>query len=602
MHFSHSANAASVFISLLAAAAPAQLRFADATAGAGLEESDGPISAGHVAAADLDSDGYDDLIVGRSRIFLNRATEDGSGRIFVEVLQTGLPELGRGDVMVFADIDGDGVPDAIVARYLDVHSERFVAPEEGTPQRVAWLKGNGDGTFGEPLGAFHEIEAARGGTACSIAVGDLDLDGRLDIVVGHWYEHYGQSFAGMPSDVLLQRVGDNSEITFERVPWPTDGIEFDPESDAGGRPTYGVMIVDLMGDAASGNHPQILELNYGRRWNRLWVLGEDGAWRDVAPEVGLDGDEIRHGRHPEWLKERARTDARFDRADERPFRANGNTFDASIGDITGDGRFDILLTEITHGWAGESSDPTRVLVREDSPEGPVFVERASLSLDRSPRDPTVHSWNQGDIYGELADFDLDGRVDVLVCSSDYPDNQRLRIWRQQDDGSLEDVTSWIGIDHIGAGQPALLDFNADGRPDIAVGQSFNRLNATQRAGRTPRLRLFENATAHSPDRRALTLRLEGDVERGVNRPAIGAVVRVTAEIEGLRVTQTRMIVGPGGHQGKQRTLELHFALGGSPAERVEIRWPDAAGSVTVFEDLDAGRYTIGFGMSRPVER
>ncbi len=576
------------------AAALAQLRFVDVTAGVGLEDEDGPISAGHVAATDLDGDGFDDLVVGRSRVFLNRALPDGSGRAFVEVTETGLPELGRGDLIVFADLDGDGIPDAIVARYLDVHSERFEPPAEGTPQGVAWLKGNGDGTFGSPLGSFYEIEAARGGTACAIAVGDLDLDGRLDIVVGHWYEHYGQSFAGLPSDVLLQRVGDDGGITFERVAWPTDGEEFAPETDAGGRPTYGVVIADLLGDAAPGNHPQILELNYGRRWNRLWMLDADGEWRDIAPEVGLDGDEIRHGRHPEWLKERAKTDPRFDRSDERPFRANGNTFDAAIGDITGDGRFDVLLTEITHGWAGESSDPTRVLVRTDTDAGPRFVERESLSLDRRPRDPTIQSWNQGDIYGVLADFDLDGRIDVMVCSSDYPDNQRLRIWRQRDDGSLVDVTSWIGIDHIGAGQPALLDFDGSGRPDIAVGQSFNRLNAAQRAGRTPRLRLFQNATPERADRRALSLRLEGDPGRGVNGPAIGAVVRVTAEIDGRSVTQTRMVVGPGGHQGKQQSLELHFALGPDPAERVEIRWPDVSGSVTVLTGLDAGRHTVRF--------
>ncbi len=595
--FSHHVALALVCLSVgcLAVAAPsAPLRFVDVTAGVGLEDGDGPISAAHVAAVDLDGDGIDDLVVGRSRVFLNRPSAEGSGRVFVEVEETGLPELRRGDVMVFADLDGDGLPDAIVARYLDENREGFEPPHEGTPQRVAWLRGNGDGTFGVPLGAFYEIEAARGGTACAIAVGDLDLDGRLDIVVGHWYEHYGRSFAGMPSDVLLQRTGDDGEIRFERVDWPTDGVEFDPETDAGGRPTYGVMIVDLLGDAAKGNRPQILELNYGRRWNRLWMFDEDGAWRDVAPEVGLDGDEIRHGRYPDWLKERARTDPRFDRPDERPFRANGNSFDAAVGDITGDGRFDLLLTEITHGWAGESSDPTRVLVRADGEEGPRFVERAPLSLDRSPGDPTILGWNQGDIYGAFADFDLDGRLDVMVCSSDYPDNQRLRIWRQQEDGSLVDVTSWIGIDHIGAGQPAILDYNADGRPDIAVGQSFNRLNAAQRAGRTPRLRLFENATPESPDRRALSLRLEGDPEHGVNRAAIGAVVRVTTEIDGRRSTQTRMVVGPGGHQGKQHSLELHFAIGSDPAERVEIRWPDASGSVTVLSGLDAGRRTVRF--------
>jgi hypothetical protein len=254
---------------------------------------------------------------------------------------------------------------------------------------------------------------------------------------------------------------------------------------------------------------QLLDLNYGRRWNSLWesqavladqlhAAAEELAlldWLDMAPIYGLDGDEVRHGRYPEWLKERAKTDPRFDRADERPFRSNGNTFDAAIGDVDNDGNFDIFLAEITHGWAGESSDRSRLLMQDASDGFARFAPAAKLSVDRAPRDETIRSWNQGDLYAELADFDLDGRLDLLLASSDYPDDQRLRIWRQQEDGSLVDVTSWIGVDHIGAQHPSLADIDHDGDLDILVGQSFNRLGADQRAGRTPRVRVLRNLSA-----------------------------------------------------------------------------------------------------------
>lgn len=578
---------------LVSVSAQGQLRFVDATARLGLEDADGPINASHVCAADLDGDGFDDLIVGRTRVFMNRTNEDDA-RVFVEIEGTGLPEHRRGDIVVFADINGDGHADAIIARSLDIHAEGYTPPAEGTPRNLAWLAGNGDGTFGDPVGAFTEILSATVGTTASVAVGDVNLDGRLDIVLGQWYTRYGGGYEGYANDVLVQTASGE----FERVPLPIDGVEFTPEVDGGGRPTYGVLVAHVLGDGAPGNWPQILELNYGRRWNRLWVRSDDGTWMDQAPGVKLDGDAIRHGRHPDWLKERAKTDARFDRQDELPFRANGNTFDAAIGDVDGDGAFDVLLTEITHGWAGESSDPSRVLLRRDGVAGPLFVQQKSLSLDREPTDPTIRSWNQGDIYGGLADFDLDGRMDLLVCSSDYPDNQRLRVWRQQDDGSLVDITSWVGIDHIGAGQPALLDFDGDGDLDIVVGQGFNRLPAAQRAGRTPRLRVFENQAVDSMDRKSIVLRLEGDPQRGVNRDALGAVVRVTAVIGGERVKRVAQVVGAGGHQGKQGTLALHLPVGEAGAESIEITWPDRAGTITVLRAVPPGGVTIRFGDER----
>lgn len=571
--------------------AHAQLRFVDATARVGLEDEGSPISAAHVCAADLDGDGFDDLIIGRTRVFMNRATEDGA-RTFVEVDRAGLPEHRRGDVVVFADLDNDGRSDAIVARSLDVDNDSYQPPKAGTPQKLAWLRGNGDGTFGSPRGAFTEIEAATAGTTASVAVGDVDLDGRLDLVLGQWYTKYGAGLEGFANDVLLQQENGS----FARMALPVDGVAFDSQADGGGRPTYGVLVAHVLGDGAPGNWPQVVELNYGRRWNRLWARGDDGAWKDLAPQTKLDGDTIRHGRHPDWLKERAKTDPRFDRPDELPFRANGNTFDAAIGDVDGDGAFDVLLTEITHGWAGESSDPSRVLLRRDGIAGPLFVTDDAKSLDRAPTDPSIRSWNQGDIYGELADFDLDGRLDVLVCSSDYPDNQRLRIWRQQEDGSLVDITSWVGIDHIGAGQPALLDFDGDGDLDIAVGQGFNRLNAALRAGRTPRVRLFENRAADTLGRTAVVLRLDGG--EGVNRDALGAVVRAITIIDGRPRTIVAQVVGAGGHQGKQGTLAIHVPTGPEGASRIEITWPDERGSTTVLEDLAPGVHRVPYSPAR----
>jgi len=598
---------------------PGGATFVDATAALGVGPAHVPETVARVALADLDGDCFPDLVIDRHRIFLNRPdAAAASGRQFIEVPgpQTGLLAPLPPTVAIFVDLDGDARLDAVIAEHCDLGNPEWT--DHG--RRSRWQRGRGDGTF----------EAARPlpcepKTTVAIAAGDVNLDGRIDLWIGNGYVRYGSSQEAHASDLLSSTApGADGVPTWERQALPEESVAFDDERDQGPRPMYGAMIVSL----DLFQKPLLFGLSYGRRWNRGWMRLPDRTWVDLAPALRLDGDDVRHGRYPIWLKERGKTDPRFDRADEKPFRANGNSFDAAVGDIDGDGRFDLLITEITHAWAGSSSDRSRLLIAEGpflprpgyrpsmfeasgdafapeadrpdpsgSPRVPYVFHGVSTPLDRDPpsRDEgEAAHWNQGDLFGALFDADHDRRLDVLLSSGDYPDDERLRLFLHGPDG-LADATTALGIDHIGSQQIALGDLDGDGDLDIVAGQTFNRHSQDQIAGRSPHLTVLLNQATEG--RRSLQLRLRGDGVT-VNRHGLGAVVEILLA-DGTR--QIAQCVGPGGHAGKQHDSIVHFGLGSeSSVVRVEVRWPGRVES-TVVTDLPAGRWTIGLDglMSEP---
>ncbi|MCA9286323.1 MAG: CRTAC1 family protein [Phycisphaerales bacterium] len=567
-----------------------QPRFADVTAPIGLGADAIPETVARLCLVDVDGDGLPDAVIDRHRVFLNRADASGpGGRRFVEVPadRTGLDVPAAGTAAVFADLDNDGRVDAVTAEFIDAHNPKWV--DHG--RRTRWQRGRGDGTFEEAV-----LLPVPARPTIAIAVGDVNRDGRLDLWFGNTYVQYGASVEAETNDLLLS---DGAE-GWRRACLPEDNNPFTPERDLGGRPTFGTLIASL----SELPEPVLLELSYGRRWNRLWMRLPDGGWTDVAPALRFDGDDIRHGRHPEWLKERARTDPRFDREDEPPFRANGNTFDASIGDVDNDGRFDVLVTEITHAWAGESADRSRILLAaaptsDRSAPGPgalaplpyELLPAARLALDRVPAPddlPAARSWNQGDLFGTLADLDNDGWLDVLLSSGDYPDDQRLRVYRGRPaPAPLVDATSALAIDHDGSQQISLGDIDGDGDLDVLVGQTFNRFTAEQREGRSPHPKLLLNEASMS--NRALELRLEGDGRR-VNRQGIGAIVRATLPDGTARIAQ---MVGPGGHAGKQNDAVIHIGLGSAPSvSAIDVSWPGDAPPTVIEGPVAPGRYVV----------
>ncbi|MFO0829812.1 MAG: VCBS repeat-containing protein [Phycisphaerales bacterium] len=564
--------------SVVAAPAP---RFVESSVALGLDEK----STGRVCVADVNGDDRPDVIAGRTHVFLNRVDPSTPLGFRFELIDAKLVSPGDDGVAIYCDVDGDRIPDAVAFRSLDAKKTAERTEKNDTSPIAWWQHGKGDGTFDAPVA----ITATTPKTACAIAAGDVDRDGRTDLFVGNWYSRYGDSVEAYTADLLMNRQGDDGAPRFERVALPEDAATFDEEHDLAGRPIYGALIAEVM-SRTMHVPPQLVELAYGRRWNRLYARMPGAEWVDVARDVGFDGDAERSGVYPEFPNVPKRDN-------EKPFRSNGNTFDAAVGDVNNDGEFDLFIAEIAHFWAGPSSDRSRFLIAQicDGAQGVRFATPPEYCVDRlNPNDGS--RWNQGDLFAELVDVDHDGRLDLFLASGDYPDpppfDERLRLFHQRDhagdDGRLfEDVTAASGIDHKGCGQIALADFDGDGRMDIVAGQSFMRFTKEmiEAAGGTPKVKLWLNRTDAAPP--SIELLLRGDPAHGIAAQPFGAIVRVTS---GDR-TLIRQLMGPGGHAGKQSEAIVHAPLAPGAKAQVEVTWPCTPPRTTKVE-LGPGRHVI----------
>ena len=130
-----------------------------------------------VAIADLNGDGHLDIVATGPEVgaVVWLGNGDGTFRTGVQYSNTG----GGSSAIAVGDFNGDGKPDIAVtngAQY-ELYTHDGMASSAGVGTTVSVLLGHGDGTFGPPVAYATAFDPE------SISVGDVNGDGKLDLVV-----------------------------------------------------------------------------------------------------------------------------------------------------------------------------------------------------------------------------------------------------------------------------------------------------------------------------------------------------------------------------------------------------------------------------------
>ena len=588
-------------------------RFVDATEEWNLGQVGLKVQGNRLTVADLDNDGYPDLVVhavtsnrrpqkelpdgGRQLVWqlMNRAGPNGT-RTFVDATQSGLFDLREPSpaeykstqLAVFGDVDNDGDLDAYVGTNVDP-----TKPQTDLGDRSAILLNDGEGHFTMAPASATTPDVSQLMPTTSATFTDVDRDGRLDVFVGNWYERYGLSYLGVQAQ-LFKGSGDGlfSDVTATSN-LTTDSTGFATFTNH--RPAYGVTACDVDDDGA----PELLLSAYGRQANLLYRNDSTGRFVDESRASGFAGDDNVDVRDNEFFKcwcmqypsnalcagvtasqLQCPTPAGANwgaGTDDQPWRNNGNTFTTWCGDLDGDGKNELYNAEIHHWWAGGSSDSSELLKNVSTPGSARFTRPGNaatgLGLPRVGVD-----WNEGGLMAAGGDLDNDGRLDLVVAASDYPDQFGV-VFAQKEDGTFADVRDAWSLSHPCMSGLAIADFDRDGDLDVIAGASTAR-DCAQLWRKGNEVRLYENRAEAS---NWLLLHLEGDGTT-TNRAAIGAKVTVKAG----NLTKTREVSGGYGHFGMQNDVALHVGLGGcNGADEVTVRWPNAQSTTQTFARVPA---------------
>lgn len=362
-----------------------------------------------------------------------------------EVIDANAPSDRLGSCLT-TDLTGNGLPDVIVGAYgpreqLFVRGAKTRFPSlAGLKKRLGmadptlyWYENTGDGWERHVMADVPHIDVGA-------TLGDVNGDGRVDVIVGQGLRNNGVYWVEQPDDPRDRWTPHLLTDEYEKyhdLAWADVDDDGEPELVGLSQPSETIFYYDVPEDPTVSPWPEENRtvVATDRRCEGIAVTDIDG---DGRTELLAGTDVFHRGDDGSWSRESVLDDWEDVRV--------------AVGDLDGDGQDEIVYAEgdsPTHG-----THMGRVAV-VDGIDGDVTVLEDDLFCPHSL---------------QLADFDGDDRLDIYVAEMGLGENEDPRhlVFRNNGDGTFERELVASGV---ATHQAQAVDVDDDGRVDV-VGKTY----------------------------------------------------------------------------------------------------------------------------------
>ncbi len=369
-----------------------------------------------------------------------RVTYPG-GSIIVESLVEESSDFTTGALALFlaiGDLDGDGKTDMVTAN--------FNAGTISIFRNTATLGSITASSFAT------KADISTGTSPRSIAIGDLDGDGKLDLAV----VNFGSSTVS-----VLRNTSSSGSISFAAKVDFTTGInprgvnigDFDGDGKPdlaiahGGNPFMSV----LRNNSSGGSISFQAKVDFALAGGQSSVFLVNG---DIDGDGKIDLAVVNYALSTISVFRNTATAGTIDAssfAAKVDFTTGGGPFSVTIGDLDGDGKPDLA----TANYSGNNDIS---VLRNTSSSGSIsFATKVDFAIGVSP------------IAVNIGDLDGDGKLDLI--SSNYSANKVSVLRNVATSGSISTNSFATKVDYFASTGPRFVcvgDLDGDGKPDLAI--------------------------------------------------------------------------------------------------------------------------------------